>query len=194
MIPAGFLVPHGTRVCHPEALCCFAYGAVTLYGRTFHSVQLQFRFLRRIRDSAQWHPTTPRILSLRATCIRRFRLIPVRSPLLRESLLLSFPEGTEMFHFPSFASLGYVLYRAMGGMTLHGFPHSDIPGSMPVSGSPRLFAAIHVLLRLPTPRHPSHALSSLTITSISFLQRLYLLRFRDMIRVQYVNPLFSAIN
>jgi len=34
----------------------------------------------------------------------------------------------------------------------------------------------------------------LTITSISFLQRLYLLRFRDMIRVQYVNPLFSAIN
>ncbi len=69
-----------------------------------------------------------------------------------------------MFHFPSFASSGYELFLTMGGMNLHGFPHSEIPGSMPVSGSPRLIAAIHVLHRLPTPRHPSHALSSLTKT------------------------------
>ena len=96
--------------------------------------------------------------------VERFGLFPVRSPLLGESRLLSFPEGTEMFHFPSFTSLGYVLFRAMGGMNLHGLPHSEIPGSMPVSGSPRLFAAIHVLHRLSTPRHPSHALTSLTIT------------------------------
>ena len=33
-----------------------------------------------------------------------FRLVRVRSPLLAESLLMSFPEGTEMFHFPSFAT------------------------------------------------------------------------------------------
>ena len=33
-----------------------------------------------------------------------FGLFPVRSPLLRESLLFSFPPGTEMFHFPGFAS------------------------------------------------------------------------------------------
>ena len=33
----------------------------------------------------------------------RFGLIPVRSPLLRESLLLSFPRGTEMFQFPPLA-------------------------------------------------------------------------------------------
>jgi hypothetical protein len=96
--------------------------------------------------------------------VERFGLIPVRSPLLGESRLLSFPEGTEMFHFPSFSSLGYVLFRAMGGMNLHGLPHSEIPGSMPVSGSPRLIAAIHVLHRLSTPRHPSHARTSLTIT------------------------------
>ena len=31
----------------------------------------------------------------------RFRLVPVRSPLLRESLLFSFPEDTEMCHFSS---------------------------------------------------------------------------------------------
>ena len=33
-------------------------------------------------------------------CPSRFRLVPVRSPLLRESRLLSFPPGTEMFQFP----------------------------------------------------------------------------------------------
>ncbi len=30
-------------------------------------------------------------------------LIPFRSPLLWESRLISFPSGTEMFHFPEFA-------------------------------------------------------------------------------------------
>jgi len=34
----------------------------------------------------------------------RFGLLPFRSPLLGESLLLSSPSGTEMFHFPEFAS------------------------------------------------------------------------------------------
>src|SRR5262245_11694429 len=34
---------------------------------------------------------------------RRFRLFRVRSPLLAESLLFSFPPGTEMVHFPGFA-------------------------------------------------------------------------------------------
>jgi hypothetical protein len=33
-----------------------------------------------------------------------FGLIPVRSPLLRESRLISLPPGTEMFQFPGFAS------------------------------------------------------------------------------------------
>jgi hypothetical protein len=35
-------------------------------------------------------------------------LIRVRSPLLAESLLMSFPPGTEMFQFPGFASYTYV--------------------------------------------------------------------------------------
>ena len=33
------------------------------------------------------------------------RLLPVRSPLLRESQLMYFPQGTEMFHFPWLALL-----------------------------------------------------------------------------------------
>jgi hypothetical protein len=35
-------------------------------------------------------------------------LVRVRSPLLTESLLMSFPPGTEMFQFPGFASNPYV--------------------------------------------------------------------------------------
>ena len=38
-----------------------------------------------------------------------FRLIPVRSPLLRESRLLSVPAGTEMVQFPALATISYVL-------------------------------------------------------------------------------------
>ena len=38
---------------------------------------------------------------------RGFGLLPVRSPLLGESLLLSLPPGTEMVHFPGFALQAY---------------------------------------------------------------------------------------
>ena len=42
-----------------------------------------------------------------------------------------------------------------------GFPHSEISGSKVVCTSPKLIAAGHVLHRLPMPRHPPYALSSL---------------------------------
>ena len=88
-------------------------------------------------------------------------LFRVRSPLLAESLLMSFPPGTEMFQFPGFASLHYVFmqrYPLPGGL-----PHSDIHGSTPARGSPWLFAACHVLHRLLVPRHPPNALLALEI-------------------------------
>ena len=47
-------------------------------------------------------PTTPNRQRHQALTPARFRLFPFRSPLLRESLLLSFPQGTEMFQFPRF--------------------------------------------------------------------------------------------
>ena len=47
--------------------------------------------------------TTPAGLTYRG-----FRLIPVRSPLLGESHLLSVPPGTEMVHFPGLAAPPYV--------------------------------------------------------------------------------------
>src|ERR671911_873477 len=55
-------------------------------------------------------------------------LVRVRSPLLAESRLMSFPPATEMVQFAGFASQPYVFrlrYPLRGGL-----PHSDIRGSM----------------------------------------------------------------
>ena len=93
----------------------------------------------------------------------RFGLFRVRSPLLAESLLFSLPAGTEMVHFPALPSWPYGFRPRYGGITRRGFPHSEIPGSQPVCGSPRLIAAYCVLHRLLAPRHSPYALSSLII-------------------------------
>ena len=68
-----------------------------------------------------------------------------------------------MVHFPEFARARLWIHRAVRRFYLRGFHHSDIPGSKPACGSPRLIAACHVLHRLLPPRHPPCALSSLTI-------------------------------
>ena len=93
---------------------------------------------------------------------RRFGLVRVRSPLLTESLLFSVPAGTEMVHFPALSSMAYIFSHEYLGINRGGFPHSEISGSTPVCGSPKLIAACHVLHRLLAPRHPPYALSSLT--------------------------------
>ena len=74
-------------------------------------------------------------------CPTRFRLFPVRSPLLRESRLISFPAGTEMFQFP-----------ASGGH----------PGIDARSAAPPGLSRPPTPTVLMTPRHPPRALRSLT--------------------------------
>ena len=93
----------------------------------------------------------------------RFGLFRLRSPLLTESRFLSFPAGTEMVHFPAFALAHLCIQWVVVRVYRTGFPHSEIPGSKPACGSPRLIAACHVLHRLLLPRHPPCALSNLTI-------------------------------
>ena len=67
----------------------FDYRAFTSYGVAFHPLLLTL--------TIEIHcPTT---LHIRI----EFRLIPFRSPLLRKSLLLSFPPVTKMFQFTGFA-------------------------------------------------------------------------------------------
>ena len=51
-----------------------------------------------------------------------FRLFPFRSPLLGESRLISVPAGTEMFHFPAWASRFLWIQKRIGGIHRLGFP------------------------------------------------------------------------
>ena len=53
-------------------------------------------------------PALARFPNRFALCHSTTGLVPVRSPLLRESRLMSFPPGTEMFHFPGLALNAYV--------------------------------------------------------------------------------------
>ena len=89
-----------------RANSAFAYRTVTFCGRTFQIIRLACWFvtLRPRRDGTTPAPATPGVQRSRAVTYARFRLFPFRSPLLRESLLLSVPGGTEMVHFPPFAS------------------------------------------------------------------------------------------
>ena len=57
---------------------------------------------RPVRSPVRPRPTTPRGQRLRAWHPRGLGYLPFRSPLLRESRLISFPPGTEMFQFPGF--------------------------------------------------------------------------------------------
>ena len=55
-----------------------------------------------------YHPLWPDFPDRSAYLRLTTGLLRVRSPLLAESLLMSFPPGTEMFQFPGFASTAYV--------------------------------------------------------------------------------------
>lgn len=102
---------------------------------------------------------------------------------------MSFPPGTEMFQFPGFALKTLCIQelstclclllttshhapnrprvgtecalRSNNNKHSGGLPHSEIRGSKPIIGSPRLIADYHVLHRLLLPRHPPNALLAL---------------------------------
>ena len=101
-------------------------------------------------------PTTPNQPKL-----TWFGLFPLRSPLLRKSLLFSFPAPTQMFQFSALAPLLVICLQHTG------FPHSEINGLTDICSSPLLIAAYHVLLRLSEPRHPPCALSNLLVSQFS---------------------------
>ena len=68
-----------------------------------------------------------------------------------------------MFQFSWCPSFCLYIQQKMLLVRSSGFPHSDIPGSKPVHGSPRLIAVTHVLLRHLAPRHSPLALSSFNV-------------------------------
>ena len=92
-----------------------------------------------------------------------------------------------MFQFPRFASQPYGFRPRYQNMTPDRFPHSGIPGSRPVCGSPRLIAAYHALRRFLAPRHPPYALSNLT-TEMDHLARDSVHTFSGCQRARRVTP------
>jgi hypothetical protein len=110
-------------------------------------------------------PATPNTQRLLAMTRARFGLFPFRSPLLRESRLLYFPVGTEMFHFPTFPPPALCVQAgAMGHDAQSGFPIRKSPDQSLVADSPGLIAGSYVLLRLLVPRHSPCALINLATT------------------------------
>ena len=106
-----------------------------------------------------FRPTTPR-----GPKPSRFGLFRFRSPLLTESLIcFLFLRVLRWFTSPGLPLPAYEFSRGSRNLTCGGLPHSEILGSKPVCGSPRLIAACHVLHRFSAPRHPPSTLSSLTI-------------------------------
>ena len=84
----------------------------------------------------------------------RFGLFRFRSPLLTESLLVSFPPGTKMFYFP-----GYLFpHLSDMGIMRNYLPHADVLlGYLGVSACVRLTRAYRSLPRpssAPKPRYP----------------------------------------
>ncbi len=109
----------------------FVYRTLTLYRRPFHTVRLdgQFVTLRLPREGATSTPTTPTTQRSRALTCDRFRLFPVRSPLLRESRSLSFPGATEMCHFTPLTSPALCIQAGPTPIARRRVVPSEISGS-----------------------------------------------------------------
>ena len=99
-----------------------------------------------------------------------FGLVPVRSPLLRESRLISLRRATEMFQFahcpPS------CLLDSAGGVQTSlwtGCPIRNLRAHRSHAAPPERFAGLRVLRRPSAPRHPPRTLSRLCSPGCSLL-------------------------
>jgi hypothetical protein len=141
---------------YPGESRAFAYGTVTLYGSPFQcdSASADFCDSRRSAHGPDVDPTTPHGQRMRPSTRVRFRLFPFRSPLLRESRLLSFPGGTEMFQFSPLALPRLWIQR---GVDAH-----DGVWVAPF-GNPRIKGCLHLpeaYRSLPRPSSPAGAKAS----------------------------------
>ena len=142
----------GTWERTPGRVPGFAYGAFTLYGWPFQTIRLPKPFVtpRRVGRPFQVRPATPGGQRLPAFTPTRFGLVPFRSPLLRESRLISFPPPTEMFQFG-----GYRPLLSQGDRLS--------AGRVSPFGHPRVFSCLRLagaFRSLPRPSSPAGAKAS----------------------------------
>ena len=91
-----------------------------------------------------------------------FGLFPFRSPLLRESIFLSFPPATKMFQFTGLLSLLLWIHNRI---TVNYYCWVSPFGNLRIEAtysSPKHIVVRHVLHQLLVPRHPPCALINLT--------------------------------
>ncbi len=147
LLPTGFHVSRGT----PDPAACvsgFTYGAFTLSGRSF-----QFRSVTLTLALCSPYP------GMLGIPVWAYPVSLAATPGIEFSFFSSGYLDVSVRRVPSMhLSIQYMVAEVSSA----GFPHSDIHGSMPVCGSPWLFAAYRVLLRLPVPRHPPRAFLRLT--------------------------------
>ena len=127
----------------------FSYGAITPYGQVFQPVHLSNYGSR---DDGPTTPHTPRAMW--------FGLVPVRSPLLRKSLLfLSWV--TKMFQFTPFRPQ-QPMYSAedVGALPPTVAPFRNLRIKACLTAPRSLSQFNHVFHRLLLPRYPPYALSS----------------------------------
>ena len=137
----------------------FTYRALTFCGGPFQTLRLSARSKRASDTRLRKDPTTSSQQRVSAMTPRGFRLLPVRSPLLGQSQLISLPRVLICFSSPRVAPRPYVFRAGSPPMTAGGFPHSEVSGSTPACDSPELIAACHVLHRRSKPRHPPYSSS-----------------------------------
>ena len=128
--PPGCTCPVVLGYTDQRAQSVVAYGTLTLSGGPSHALRLTAALVTP-RATPYPRPATPHPIAR-----LRFRLWPLRSPLLGPSRLISCPRGTEMFQFPRFACARLCVQRATSG-------HD--PARVPPFGYPRISAC----LRLP---------------------------------------------
>ena len=140
----------------------FVYGALTRCGVAFQRTSTTHRFCNSVKGLMPLlsGPTTPNWQRHQAMTPVRFGLIPFRSPLLRELLLLSLPRGTEMFQFPRFPLLALCIQTRVT-------PHDGCRVSP--FGHPRIKA------RLPAPRGLSQAATSFIACSRQGIHHMHLI-------------------
>ena len=139
----------------------FDYGVGTLCDWPFNAIRLYNVLTLAVRQKQQKSPATPTMQRLPAITHDRFSLFRFRSPLLTESLLLSLPVGTEMFHFPTFPLPALYI---QAGVT--GSPYG--PSGVSPFGDPR------IKVRLSTPRGLSQITTSFFGSRCQGIHRLLL--------------------
>jgi len=112
----------------PRGARAVGYGSLTLWGAGFHPLHLAVALSR-------WGPTTPGE-------IPPVWALPLSFATTDGIDSLSFPPVTEMFHFTGYGLPASILFKAGdGGISPHGLPHSEIPGSKRLCRFPGLIAA-----------------------------------------------------